>query len=86
MTETTYEVGYALGKHWAVRDARPGQLLRVREIGDGWNWVKSSDEPATEITRIIDPDKSGFMEIDETPSHSFIAGLIDGAQSIDTSD
>ncbi|MFQ6007088.1 MAG: hypothetical protein ACE5OQ_16480 [Woeseia sp.] len=86
MTEATYEVGYELGKHWAVRDAKPGQLHRVKEIGDGWNWVKSTDEPATEITRIIDPDQSGFMEIDDTPPASFIAGLIDGAQSIDDAD
>ena len=82
MCEETFQIGYALGRHWALRDATPKQLVRVKIIGDGMNWVAVHDEPAIQLTSIIDPDKSGFMGTDETPSAAFVAGFIDGAQSV----
>jgi len=78
-------MGCALGKYWAMWDATSEQLLRVKEFGDGWEWVALHREPAKEFTGIVDPDKCGFMGVDGKPPASFIAGFIHGAQTIETS-
>ena len=75
-------MGFALGRHWAMRDATAEQLLRVRAFGAGKDWVAMHTDPAREFTQIIDPDKSDFMGTGANPSASFVAGFIDGAQAI----
>jgi hypothetical protein len=84
MDEAIYQTGYELGGHWAMQYATPEQLLRVKEIADGKDWVAFHREPAKEFTHIVDPNKSGFMGTDENLSASFIAGFIDGARMIET--
>jgi hypothetical protein len=83
--EADYQLGCEFGRHWAVRDTTPEQLLIVRELGDAKAWVTFQNDAALEITRIIDPTKSGFMGTGEHPSDSFVAGFIHGAQMIETS-
>ena len=85
MDEAIYQTGHDLGNHWAMQYAAPEQLLRVKEIGDGKDWVAFHREPAKEFTHIVDPNKSGFMGPDEKFSASFMAGFIDGARTIETS-
>lgn len=80
-----YQMGYELGKHWAMRDATADQLLRVKAFGVGKDWVAFHSEPAKEFTHIVAPEKSDFMGTGEIPSTSFVAGFIDGAQTIDRS-
>ena len=83
MDEATYQIGYELGKHWAKRDAKPDQLLRVKKLGAGKDWIAFHPEPAKELTGIIDQTKSSFVGTGENPSPSFVAGFIDGAQTIE---
>ena len=78
-------MGFKLGRHWAMRDATPDQLLRVQKLGDGKDWVAFHREPAKEITGIIDPNRNSFVGTGENPSPSFVAGFIDGAQTIQPS-
>tara|TARA_R110000782_G_scaffold62155_4_gene127833 strand:+ start:1591 stop:1839 length:249 start_codon:yes stop_codon:yes gene_type:complete len=80
-----YQMGYGLGRHWATRDATQEQLLCAKELGDGKAWVAFHPDPAIEFTLTIDPEKSDFMGTVEIPSASFVAGFIDGAQTIDAS-
>ena len=75
-----YQIGYALGNQWARRDANPEQLLHVKKLGDGKDWIEDLREPAKELTDVIDPNKSSFVGTGENPSPSFVAGFIDGAQ------
>ncbi len=84
MDEAAYQLGCEFGRHWAV-DATPEQLLTVRELGDGKEWVTFQHDAALEFTRIIDPSKSGFMGTDEHPSDSFVAGFINGVQTNEAS-
>ena len=83
MNDPMYQIGYKLGRHWAMRDASPQQRLRVNEFEDGERWVATRRDPAREFTRAVDPEKSDFMGIGDSPSVSFVAGFIDGAKSID---
>ena len=85
MNEDMYQTGYALGRHWAKRDAKADQLLHVKKLGDGKDWVAVHHEPAKELARIIDPNKDSFVGTGENPSPSFVAGFIDGAQALETS-
>ena len=78
-----YDVGYALGKHWAQRDATPELLLRVKGLGDGREWVNQTSDSAREFIWHIDPDQRGFLGTGETPSNSFVAGFIDGARTVE---
>lgn len=39
MNNGMYDVDFALGHHWAVRDALPEQLERVSALADGKIWV-----------------------------------------------
>ena len=82
LDEATYQMGFELGKHWARLDATPDQLLRVKKLGAGKDWIAFHVEPATELTGIIDPTKNSFVGTGEHPSPSFVAGFIDGAQTI----
>jgi len=82
MDEATYQTSYELGNHWAMQCATPEQLLRVKEIGDGKDWVAFHGKPVKEFTHIVDPSRSGFMGTDENLSASFMAGFIDGARTI----
>lgn len=84
MNEAAYQLGCEFGGHWAV-DATPEQLLTVRELGDGKEWVTFHDNAALEFTRIIDPTKNGFMGTGEHPSDSFVAGFIHGVQTHEAS-
>lgn len=78
-------MGYEFGGHWAKQDATPEQLLTVKGLGNGRNWVASQTDPAKEFTRIIGLGEKGFMDTGTTPSPSFVAGVIDGAQMIEPS-
>ena len=80
LNKEMYQIGYALGNHWARRDAKPEQLLYVKKLGDGKDWIEDLREPAKELTHVIDPNKSSFVGTGENPSPSFVAGFIDGAQ------
>ena len=82
MDEATYQMGYELGKHWAKLDATSDQLLRVKKLGDGKHWIAVHPEPSKELTGIIDQTKNSFVGTGENPSPSFVAGFIDGAQTI----
>ncbi len=82
MDETIYQTGYDVGKSWAEQDATPKQLLLVHEFGDGKAWVAFHHDSAEEFVRIVDPAVSDFMELGRLPSASFVAGFIDGAQTI----
>jgi hypothetical protein len=85
MDEATYQVGFKLGEHWARLDAKPDQLLRLKKLGDGKEWVAFQRDSAKELTSIIDPNKDSFVGTGENPSPSFVAGFIDGAQTIEPS-
>ncbi len=76
-----YDVGFALGQHWAVRDASPEQLQRVSALDDGKTWVVGQAQPAEALTKLVDPSKHDFMGMDDIPSASFVAGFIDGAKA-----
>ena len=78
-----YDVGYALGKHWAQRDATPGLLQRIKSLGDGRDWVTNSPDPTREFIWHIDPDRRDFLGTGETPSNSFVAGFIDGTRTVE---
>ncbi len=82
MNDGMYDVGLALGKHWAVRDASPEQLERVTALDDGKTWVTGQAQPAEAFTKLVDPSKRDFMGIHDIPSASFVAGFIDGAQVV----
>ena len=82
MDEATYQMGFELGKHWAKRDAKPDQLLRVKKLGAGKDWIAFHPEPVKALTGIIDPTKNSFVGTGENPSPSFVGGFIDGAQTI----
>jgi len=81
MNDGMYDVGFALGQHWVVRDASPEQLERVSTIDDGNTWVSGQAQPAEALTKLVDPSKRDFMGMDDIPSASFVAGFIDGAKS-----
>ena len=83
MDNSMYQVGFELGRHWITRDASPEQLRRVGQLDDGRDWISAHTDPAREFTRVVDPDKSDFMGIEDIPSPSFVAGFIDGAKSIE---
>ena len=57
MDEATYQVGFKLGEHWAKLDAKPDQLLRLKKLGDGKEWIAFHRDPAKELTGIIDSNK-----------------------------
>ncbi len=78
-----YDVGYALGKHWAQRDATPELLMRIKGLGDGKEWVSQTSDSGREFIWHIDPDQRGFLGTGETPSNSFVAGFIDGARTVE---
>lgn len=59
--------------------------MLVHELGDGKTWVVFQRDPADEFVRIVDPAVIDFMESDALPSASFVAGFIDGAQTIEPS-
>ncbi len=82
MDESMYPIGYKFGRHWAKRDATPEQRLRVSDFEVGERWVAAKIDPGREFTRVVDPEKSGFLGIGDSPSASFVAGFIDGAKSI----
>lgn len=79
----TYEMGYALGRHWAQRDATLSQLHRVRDLGEGKVWVANRSNPAVEFTRTVDPGKSDFLGTGTNPPESFVAGFVNGARAIE---
>ena len=83
MQTTTYEMGYALGKHWAQRDATADMLDRVQAMGDGKKWVTRQQYPSIEFTSRVDPGKADFLGTGATPSAAFVAGFIDGARAIE---
>lgn len=80
-----YQMGYKFGRHWAIRDATVAQLEHVNEFEDGMQWVATTTEPAKEFTRAVDPGRRDFMGTGDSPSASFVAGFIDGANSVDLS-
>lgn len=80
-----YQMGFRFGRHWAMRDATLAQLEQVNEFDDGRTWTATKADPAKDFTRIVDPGRSDFMGIGDSPSASFVAGFIDGANSIDLS-
>ena len=82
MDTGTYDIGYALGRHWAQRDASPEQLLSVQNIGDGKTWVAKSADPISEFLLLVGPDKSVFLSTSDGPSNSFVAGFIDGTGTV----
>lgn len=84
MNADTYEIGYALGRHWALRDATKDQLHRVKQIGSGCDWVAGQDDAASKIKALVDPSKEGFLDMAEHPSDGFVAGFVDGAQTVGT--
>lgn len=84
MNADTYEIGYALGRHWALRDATEDQLRKVKKIGPGSDWVANQADAAGELSALIDPLKDGFLSIAKQPSKAFVAGLVDGAQTVGT--
>ena len=56
-----YQFGYLLGRYWARRDAKPDQLLHIRKLGDGKDWIGNHDDSGKELTRIIEPNKDSFL-------------------------
>lgn len=84
MDEAKYQMGFALARHWGLRDATEEQLCLVRELGDGRDWVAMRRDAASEFTKLVDASKDGFMGVGENPSNSFVAGFIDGAQTVQT--
>ena len=80
-----YQIGYVLGRYWARHDAKPDQLLHIRRLGDGKDWIANHDDLGKELTRIIEPNKDSFFGSGEHPSPSFLAAFIDGAQTVETS-
>ena len=80
-----YQIGYVLGRYWAKHDAKPDQLLHIRKLGDGKDWIANHDDSGTELTRIIAPDKDSFLGTGENASPSFLAGFIEGVQTVVTS-
>ena len=83
MDNTTYEMGRALGRHWAQRDARQEQIERVKSLGSGKEWIVDRDDSARDLSQLIDPEISDFLGIGAMPSDSFVAGIIDGVQTVD---
>ena len=80
-----YQIGYVLGGYWARCDAKPDQLLYIRRLGDSKDWIAIHDDPRRELTRIVEPNKDSFLGTGENPSSSFLAGFIDGAQTVESS-
>ncbi len=74
-----------LGRYWARRDAKPDQLLHIRKLGDGKDWIGNHDDSGKELTRIIEPNKDSFLGTVDDASPSFLVGFIDGAQSVESS-
>ncbi len=85
MDDTIYQTGYDVGKSWAEQDATPEQMSLVHEFGNGKAWVAFHRDSAEAFVRIVDPAVSDFMELGRLPSASFVAGFIDGAQTIEPS-
>ena len=85
MDDTIYQTGYEAGKSWAQQDATRLQKLLVHEFGDGETWVACQRDAADEFVRLIDPAVIDFMRSREPPSDSFVAGFIDGARTIESS-
>lgn len=81
MNSETYDVGNALGRHWAIRDASEDEIRQVGSVADGKTWVADQADAPAAFAALTDPDKTGFMSIGSLPSSSFIAGFIDGAKS-----
>ena len=80
-----YQFGYLLGRYWARRDAKPDQLLHIRKLGDGKDWIANHDGSEKELTSIIEPNTDNFFGTGEDPTPSFLVGFIDGAQSAESS-
>ena len=78
-----YDIGLAMGRHWAQRDATREERQRVRALGDGKDWVANNADPAKAFFQLVDADEEAFLGTGEEPSDSFIAGFIDGARAID---
>lgn len=78
-----YDVGYRLGRTWAVREATEDQLQKVYGLKDGRAWTLERDDPYGDLRHLIDPENTGFLELDEPPAQSFIAGFIDGSKSLE---
>jgi hypothetical protein len=74
-----------LGTYWARRDAKSDQLLHIRKLGDGKDWIANCDDSGKELIPIIEPNKDSFLGTGEDASPSFLAGFIDGAQSVESS-
>ena len=83
MNNGMYDLGFALGLHWAMRDALPEQLMRVSALDDGKACVVGQMQPAEALTELIDPNLDDFMGMDDIPPASFVAGFIDGAQFVE---
>ena len=79
--ENTYELGYALGKHWADRDATPAQRERVIALGEGKAWVAQHADAARIFTTVVDSSKDNFLGVDDDVTNAFVAGFIDGVRS-----
>jgi len=76
-----YDVGYRLGQAWAATQASKYQLQRVDVLENGRAWIIDRDDPSRDLRQLIDPDNTGFLDLDEPPVPNFVAGFIDGAQS-----
>lgn len=76
-----YEIGLAMGRHWAQRDATAEERTSVEALGDGKDWVANNENPAKAFFQIIAVDEDAFLGTGEDPSDSFIAGFIDGART-----
>ena len=77
-----YDVGCQLGRVWARREASQDQLERIRSIEDGRTWIEGRDDPVGELRQLVDPNNTGFLDVEDAPVPNFVAGFIDGAQSI----
>ena len=84
MNSNSYDIGFALGQQWAVRDASAEQLHRVLALSDGKTWIADQAFPAEALTELVDPGRREFMRVGEIPSSSFVAGFIDGAQTVES--
>jgi hypothetical protein len=85
VNEDIHQFGYLLGRYWARRDAKPDQLLHIRKLGDGKDWIGIHDDPGKALTGIIEKNKDSFLGTAEDESPSFLVGFIDGAQSVESS-
>ena len=80
-----YQFGYLNGMYWARRSEKPDQLLLIRKLGDGKDWIANHDDSGTDLARINEPNKDSFLGAGKNPMPSFLVGFIDGVQSIESS-